>query len=107
MFAREFAEIKGISIDYAVMEQATYVAVIEAPFAWSDVGSWQAAAKPWPFSKQNQANFSAQSFTDHILNSDARILHAKNGPYREPSGLELFFKLFNHGWSESFRRPRA
>ena len=32
VFAREFAAIQGISIDYAVMEQATDVVVIEAPF---------------------------------------------------------------------------
>ncbi len=45
VFAREFAEIKGISIDYAVMEHAKGVAVIEAPFDWDDVGTWQSAAR--------------------------------------------------------------
>jgi mannose-1-phosphate guanylyltransferase len=45
VFAREFAAIKGISIDYAVMEQAADVAVIEAPFTWDDVGTWQAVAR--------------------------------------------------------------
>ena len=41
VFDREFAAIKGISIDYAVMEHATDVAVIEAPFEWDDLGGWQ------------------------------------------------------------------
>jgi mannose-1-phosphate guanylyltransferase len=45
VFAREFAAIQGISIDYAVMEQAADVAVIEAPFTWDDVGTWQAVAR--------------------------------------------------------------
>jgi mannose-1-phosphate guanylyltransferase len=45
VFNREFAAIRGISIDYAVMEHATDVAVIEAPFTWDDVGTWQAAAR--------------------------------------------------------------
>ncbi len=45
VFTREFAAIRGKSIDYAVMEKATNVAVIEAPFAWDDVGSWQAIAR--------------------------------------------------------------
>jgi mannose-1-phosphate guanylyltransferase len=45
VFAREFAAIKGISIDYAVMEQAKDIAVIEAPFTWDDVGTWQAVAR--------------------------------------------------------------
>jgi mannose-1-phosphate guanylyltransferase len=45
VFAREFAAVRPISIDYAVMEHATDVVVIEAPFAWDDVGSWQAIAR--------------------------------------------------------------
>jgi mannose-1-phosphate guanylyltransferase len=45
VFAREFAAIRPISIDYAVMEHATDVVVIEAPFSWDDVGSWQAIAR--------------------------------------------------------------
>lgn len=40
-FAAEFKKIDGISIDYAVMERAQEVAVIEAAFRWDDVGSWQ------------------------------------------------------------------
>ncbi|MGL4511943.1 MAG: mannose-1-phosphate guanylyltransferase [Lacipirellulaceae bacterium] len=42
VFRREFEAIKGVSIDYAVMEHATDVAVIEAPFEWDDLGGWQA-----------------------------------------------------------------
>ncbi len=45
VLAREFAAIQGISIDYAVMEHATDVVVIEAPFTWDDVGSWQSLAR--------------------------------------------------------------
>jgi mannose-1-phosphate guanylyltransferase len=48
VFSQEFAAIRGISIDYAVMEHATDVAVIEAPFTWDDVGTWQAAARLAP-----------------------------------------------------------
>ena len=44
MLAREFTAIKGISIDYAVMEHAKNVAVIEAPYDWDDLGSWQSLA---------------------------------------------------------------
>jgi mannose-1-phosphate guanylyltransferase len=42
---REFAAIKGISIDYAVMEHAKSVAVIVAPYDWDDLGSWQSLAR--------------------------------------------------------------
>ncbi len=41
----EFAAIEGISIDYAVMEHAQDVVMIEAPYQWDDVGSWQAMAR--------------------------------------------------------------
>lgn len=45
VFAREFAAIKGISIDYAVLEEARDVVVIEAPFGWDDLGGWSAVAR--------------------------------------------------------------
>lgn len=45
VFSEEFSAIRGVSIDYAVMEHARDVAVIEAPFVWDDVGSWQALAR--------------------------------------------------------------
>lgn len=45
VFQREFTAIKPISIDYAVMEHATDVAVIEAPFEWDDLGGWQSLAR--------------------------------------------------------------
>jgi len=42
---QEFTAIEGISIDYAVMEHATGVAVIEAPYHWDDLGGWQSLAR--------------------------------------------------------------
>ena len=42
---REFTAIRGKSIDFAVMEYYWPVVVIEAPFSWDDVGSWQALAR--------------------------------------------------------------
>jgi hypothetical protein len=45
VFSDEFAAIKGISIDYAVLEHAPDVAVIEAPFGWDDLGGWSAVAR--------------------------------------------------------------
>lgn len=35
-----FPTLKSISIDYAVLERAQAVVVVEAPFQWDDVGSW-------------------------------------------------------------------
>lgn len=45
IFDREFKAIDGVSIDYAVMENADDIAVIEAPFSWDDVGNWRSLAR--------------------------------------------------------------
>src|SRR6056297_825127 len=39
---RGFADIEGVSIDYAVMEQTDDAYVVPADFEWDDVGSWDA-----------------------------------------------------------------
>jgi mannose-1-phosphate guanylyltransferase len=44
-FEQEFAGIGGKSIDFAVMERYPNVVVIEAPFAWDDLGNWPALAR--------------------------------------------------------------
>ena len=44
----EFPSMPSISIDYAVLEKAASVCVLEAPFEWDDVGSWHALARLKP-----------------------------------------------------------
>ncbi|MCH2182890.1 MAG: mannose-1-phosphate guanylyltransferase [Mariniblastus sp.] len=38
----EFPKIEGKSIDFAVMERFENVLVVQAPFAWDDLGNWSA-----------------------------------------------------------------
>ena len=40
----KFAALPKISFDYAIMEKADRVLVVEAGFDWDDVGTWQAVA---------------------------------------------------------------
>lgn len=40
-----FSALPSISFDYAIMERADRVLVVEAEFDWDDVGSWSAVAK--------------------------------------------------------------
>jgi mannose-1-phosphate guanylyltransferase / mannose-6-phosphate isomerase len=40
--AAPFAQVPDISIDYAVMERSSQVAVVPSDFGWSDIGSWGA-----------------------------------------------------------------
>ena len=44
-FPVEFQAMPAISIDHAVLEKAKGVVVLEAPFEWDDVGSWNALAR--------------------------------------------------------------
>lgn len=37
-----FAAVDPVSVDYAVLERAATVAVVDAAFAWDDLGSWDA-----------------------------------------------------------------
>ena len=46
--ASAFHALPDISIDYAVMERASNVAMIPCRFAWSDIGSWKSLADALP-----------------------------------------------------------
>jgi len=43
-----YPELEKISIDFAVMEKAERVAMVESSFDWDDVGEWQAIERHYP-----------------------------------------------------------
>jgi mannose-1-phosphate guanylyltransferase len=45
LLAKEYPDIKKISIDYALMEHAQNVVVADGSFDWDDLGSWNALAR--------------------------------------------------------------
>lgn len=45
VLGEEFPQMNSISIDYAVLERASGVTVLEAPYNWDDVGSWLAVPR--------------------------------------------------------------
>lgn len=45
VLAKEYPEIKRISIDYALMEHAHNVVVADGDFEWDDLGSWTALGR--------------------------------------------------------------
>ncbi|HTY85904.1 MAG TPA: sugar phosphate nucleotidyltransferase [Candidatus Acidoferrum sp.] len=45
VLAKEYPEIRKISIDYALMEKAQNVLVADGAFEWDDLGSWTALAR--------------------------------------------------------------
>jgi len=120
VFAEEFAAIKGISIDYAVLEHATDVAVIEAPFGWDDLGSWSAAARQRP---QDAAGNTAvgrhlgietagtivHAGPDHLVVTlglkDILVVHTPDATLVADRGHEeavrrVVAELENRGWTE-------
>jgi mannose-1-phosphate guanylyltransferase len=45
VLARDYPELRKVSIDYALMEHAQNVVVADGDFGWDDVGSWDAMAR--------------------------------------------------------------
>lgn len=66
MLQDQFPSLPKISIDYAVMERAARVLVVESAFDWDDVGSWTAIAKYLPErSPTNVANAEINTVDAH------------------------------------------
>jgi mannose-1-phosphate guanylyltransferase len=45
VLAKEYPEVKKVSIDYALMEHAQNVVVADGAFEWDDLGAWNALAR--------------------------------------------------------------
>jgi mannose-1-phosphate guanylyltransferase len=120
VFEREFTAIKPISIDYAVMEHATDVAVIEAPFEWDDLGGWQSLARLSECDKSGNAVIGkhlgldtsgsiVRSEDGHLVVTlglkDVIVVHTPNATlvadkHNEEQIRHVVKKLEELGWSE-------
>jgi mannose-1-phosphate guanylyltransferase len=77
-----FAKLPRISFDYAIMEKADRVLVVEASFDWDDVGSWQAVARY--FKNDEHGNIANRALTaldasDNIVFNDSETTIALLG----------------------------
>ena len=73
ILGQQFEKLPRISFDYAIMEKAERVLVVEASFDWDDVGSWQAVARYFKKDEHgNAANtaLTALDSTDNIIFND-------------------------------------
>lgn len=70
-----FNKLPRISFDYAIMEKADRVLVVEAGFDWDDIGSWHAVAKY--FEKDKRGN--AANCTITAVDSSNNIVFEENG----------------------------
>src|SRR5213083_3202441 len=70
-----FSKLPRISFDYAIMEKADRVLVVEASFDWDDIGSWRAVSNY--FQKDNQGNAANCGIT--ALDSSHNIIFDEDG----------------------------
>jgi mannose-1-phosphate guanylyltransferase len=70
---REFAAMEKVSIDYAVMERAEDVLVIEPPFDWDDVGGWLALERYRPRDDRGNVTDAARHLA---INSSGTLIRA-------------------------------
>jgi mannose-1-phosphate guanylyltransferase len=79
----EFSRSPNISIDYAVMERTSNAAIVPSPFAWSDLGSWDAVWKTGV--RDADGNVSAGQTT---LSSTKNSLVISRGAHLAVQGLD-------------------
>ena len=102
-FAEHFEKVQGKSIDFAVMERHENVVVIEAPFSWDDVGSWQAIARliapdergnavDGPFMSIDSTNMIIRGEADHLIVTigmhDTIVVHTPDATLVAPKSEE-------------------
>src|SRR5213594_4118786 len=63
-----FSKLPRISFDYAIMEKADRVLVVEASFDWDDIGSWRALANYFENDEQGNAANCAVTAVDSTNN---------------------------------------
>jgi len=63
-----FNSLPRVSFDYAIMEKADRVLVVEAKFDWDDVGSWRAVAKYFQDDAHGNASRGAVTAVDSTNN---------------------------------------
>jgi mannose-1-phosphate guanylyltransferase len=77
IFRKEYEALTKISIDFAVMEKAKEVMVIQAPYQWDDVGSWLALERRNPQDTHGntvQATYSGIATQNCVIVGDAKTL---------------------------------
>jgi len=68
-FQNIFPKIKGLSIDYSILEKAQNTYVIKSNFEWSDLGTWESLFES--LSKKNLKKNISIGFEDKYLNSSS------------------------------------
>ena len=92
--ADEFARIEAESVDYAVMEETSHAAMVEADMGWSDIGNWQAL---------REARCGEADASGNVVRGTAELLDChevmveSDGPRVSVVGLEDVIVVVNGG----------
>jgi mannose-1-phosphate guanylyltransferase len=81
VLAKEYPEIKRISIDYALMEKAHNVVCADGAFEWDDLGSWTALGR---HVKQDAEGNAAVADFVHVDGARNIIYDARSKDRRTP-----------------------
>jgi len=84
VFQREYTGLERISIDYAVMEKAGEVLMVQAPFRWDDVGTWLALERLHPQDAEGNTVLAAHCG----IKTKACILAAEDGTLIATVGVD-------------------
>ena len=71
---RVYARMKSVSIDYAIMEVAKRVCILEADFKWNDVGSWEAA---YHISEKDQQSNAMKTKESCVIEAKNNYVYSK------------------------------
>ncbi len=83
VLAKEYPDIKRISVDYAIMEQAQNVVVADGAFDWDDLGAWPALARH--IKSDAEGNCAVGEFI-HVDGARNIIYDARSRDRRTPIG---------------------
>ncbi|QYJ68516.1 mannose-1-phosphate guanylyltransferase [Flavobacterium litorale] len=82
-----YVKSDNISIDYAVMENASNVYVVPATFTWNDLGTWGSLYEKLDKDSNNNAIVNAEVFVEDTNNT---IIHTDGGKTVVVNGLDNF-----------------
>ncbi len=81
--AARFAEARATSVDYAIMEKVSNIAVVAGRFPWSDIGSWDAVWQVLPRDEDGNAIVGE----GHAIGARNTLIHS-HGRFTVASGVE-------------------
>jgi mannose-1-phosphate guanylyltransferase len=82
LLREHYPKLEKISVDYAIIEKATNVVMVESGFDWDDVGEWPALARHYPADESG-----------NVVRGTAELAHAKGNIVYSPDETHLIALL--------------